>query len=193
MLILSRKLNESIVIDGRIIVKVLRIDKDTVKGAPKVEPNGQLTQQEEQDLFAHYGIARDGDESGVHKPGFEERKPDSDEPVAGLRAAEKSRLRDVFLDLKARGFTQVLVEHDMQFVGAVADRVLVLDRGRLIADGPPSAMRHDERLARLGRATSAAKTPARVGRTAARLERAGAWPPCPRSRPCPRRRTPARR
>ena len=78
-----------------------------------------------------------------------------DEPVAGLRAAEKSRLREVFLDLKARGFTQILVEHDMQFVGAVADRVLVLDRGRLIADGPPSAIRHDERViaAYLGTAT----------------------------------------
>jgi len=78
-----------------------------------------------------------------------------DEPVAGLRAAEKARLREVFLNLKARGFTQILVEHDMQFVGAVADRVLVLDRGKLIADGPPSVIRHDERViaAYLGTAT----------------------------------------
>jgi branched-chain amino acid transport system ATP-binding protein len=78
-----------------------------------------------------------------------------DEPVAGLRAGEKARLREVFLDLKERGFTQILVEHDMQFVGAVADRVLVLDRGRLIADGPPQQIRHDERViaAYLGTAT----------------------------------------
>jgi branched-chain amino acid transport system ATP-binding protein len=32
----------------------------------------------------------------------------------------------------------------MQFVGSVADRVIVLDRGRLIADGPPQEVRHDE-------------------------------------------------
>jgi branched-chain amino acid transport system ATP-binding protein len=79
-----------------------------------------------------------------------------DEPVAGLRAGEKARLREVFLDLKGRGFTQILVEHDMQFVGAVADRVLVLDRGQLIADGPPPEIRRDERViaAYLGTATA---------------------------------------
>ena len=78
-----------------------------------------------------------------------------DEPVAGLRAAEKARLQEVFLDLGRRGFTQILVEHDMQFVGAVADRMLVLDRGALIADGTPEEIRRDERViaAYLGTAT----------------------------------------
>ena len=45
--------------------------------------------------------------------------------------------------LPARGLTLVLVEHDMQFVGALADRVVVLDRGRVIADGMPSEVRSD--------------------------------------------------
>jgi branched-chain amino acid transport system ATP-binding protein len=78
-----------------------------------------------------------------------------DEPVAGLRAAEKARLQEVFLRLRERGFTQILVEHDMQFVGAVADRMLVLDRGALIADGSPAEIRSDERVvsAYLGTAT----------------------------------------
>jgi len=37
----------------------------------------------------------------------------------------------------------VLVEHDMQFVGALAERVVVLDRGRVIADGTPAEIRND--------------------------------------------------
>ncbi len=69
-----------------------------------------------------------------------------DEPVAGLRAAEKRQLTTVFRDLRSRGLTQVLVEHDMQFVGSVADRVIVLDRGAVIADGPPEQVRQDERV-----------------------------------------------
>src|SRR5215216_3020085 len=69
-----------------------------------------------------------------------------DEPVAGLRAAEKGRLMRVFRDLKERGLTQILVEHDMQFVGQVAEHVIVLDRGRVIADGPPEQVRQDQRV-----------------------------------------------
>jgi branched-chain amino acid transport system ATP-binding protein len=69
-----------------------------------------------------------------------------DEPVAGLRAAEKRQLMRVFHDLRRRGLTQILIEHDMQFVGSVADRILVLDRGRLIADGTPEEVRQDERV-----------------------------------------------
>jgi branched-chain amino acid transport system ATP-binding protein len=52
----------------------------------------------------------------------------------------------VFRDLKERGLTQILIEHDMQFVGRVAERVIVLDRGRVIADGPPEQVRQDERV-----------------------------------------------
>jgi branched-chain amino acid transport system ATP-binding protein len=69
-----------------------------------------------------------------------------DEPVAGLRAAEKRQLQRVFRNLREGGLTILLIEHDMQFVGAVAERVLVLDRGRLIADGPPERVREDERV-----------------------------------------------
>ena len=66
-----------------------------------------------------------------------------DEPAAGLRAGEKARLIDALQTLSRRGLTMVLVEHDMQFVGAIAERVVVLDRGRVIADGTPAEVRND--------------------------------------------------
>ena len=78
-----------------------------------------------------------------------------DEPAAGLRSGEKERLAGTLRALKERGLTQILVEHDMAFVGALADRVVVLDRGRVIADGTSAEVRANERVveAYLGSAT----------------------------------------
>jgi branched-chain amino acid transport system ATP-binding protein len=78
-----------------------------------------------------------------------------DEPAAGLRGAEKERLAQTLLALKERRLTQILVEHDMAFVGALAERVIVLDRGSVIADGTPAEVRANERVvaAYLGSAT----------------------------------------
>jgi len=69
-----------------------------------------------------------------------------DEPAAGLRAGEKERLVDALRTLSQRGLPMILVEHDMQFVGALAERVVVLDRGRVIADGTPAEVRSDPQV-----------------------------------------------
>jgi branched-chain amino acid transport system ATP-binding protein len=78
-----------------------------------------------------------------------------DEPAAGLRAGEKELLAETFIKLKRERLTQMLVEHDMQFVGSVAERVVVLDRGRIIADGAPEDVRQHQAVieAYLGSAT----------------------------------------
>jgi len=69
-----------------------------------------------------------------------------DEPAAGLRAGEKAHLIDALRTLSGRGLTMVLVEHDMQFVGALAERVVVLDRGHVIAEGTPAEVRNDPQV-----------------------------------------------
>jgi branched-chain amino acid transport system ATP-binding protein len=69
-----------------------------------------------------------------------------DEPGAGLNEAEKRRLAETVRTLAAQGKTILFVEHDMTFVASVARRLLVLDRGMLIADGEPDAVRADARV-----------------------------------------------
>ena len=62
-----------------------------------------------------------------------------DEPVAGMNNDETEDIAAVILDIKEQlGVTQILVEHDMALVMGIADRVLVLDFGRIIAQGIPA-------------------------------------------------------
>jgi branched-chain amino acid transport system ATP-binding protein len=60
-----------------------------------------------------------------------------DEPVAGLNSRESEGLAELVRRLKDMGMTILLVEHDMATVMSVADRIVVLDFGRKIAEGTP--------------------------------------------------------
>ena len=60
-----------------------------------------------------------------------------DEPAAGLRLPEKQLLATLLRQLRAEGMGVLLVEHDMDFVMQLADRVVVMDFGQKIAEGPP--------------------------------------------------------
>jgi branched-chain amino acid transport system ATP-binding protein len=67
-----------------------------------------------------------------------------DEPTAGMTAGDRAAVADLVRTLvAATGCGVLLTEHDTDLVFALADRVLVLDKGRLIAAGPPSAVRAD--------------------------------------------------
>jgi len=66
-----------------------------------------------------------------------------DEPAAGLGAAETHDLAGVLLSVRASGATVVLIEHNVNLVMGVSDSVLVLDAGRVIADGPPAQVQRD--------------------------------------------------
>ena len=72
-----------------------------------------------------------------------------DEPVAGMSLEESQDLAAVLLDIKEQlGITQILVEHDMAMVMGIADRVLALDFGRVIAQGAPAEIQANPEVIR---------------------------------------------
>ena len=70
-----------------------------------------------------------------------------DEPMAGMNVEEKEDMCRFILDVNDEfGTTIALIEHDMGVVMDISDRVVVLDYGRKIADGPPDRVRRDQKV-----------------------------------------------
>ena len=67
----------------------------------------------------------------------------ADEPAAGLNHEERQRLHADLLALRDAGTTVLLIEHDMKLVMAISERVIVLNFGRIIADGDVASVRAD--------------------------------------------------
>ncbi len=69
-----------------------------------------------------------------------------DEPAAGLRYLEKQELATLLRQLKSEGMTVLLVEHDMDFVMGLTDRLVVMDFGEKLAEGVPAEIQRDPRV-----------------------------------------------
>ncbi len=69
-----------------------------------------------------------------------------DEPAAGLRRQEKQALADLLRSLRDEGVTILLVEHDMEFVMGLVDRIVVMHFGSKLAEGLPAEIRADARV-----------------------------------------------
>ena len=67
-----------------------------------------------------------------------------DEPMAGVNPALTQSLLDHVLNLKAEGMTVLFVEHDMHMVRHIADWVVVMAEGRVVAEGPPESVMKDQ-------------------------------------------------
>jgi ABC-type branched-subunit amino acid transport system ATPase component len=108
------------------------------------------------DLLEFSGLAAKQNELAANLPFGEQRRLEVaralatkpkllllDEPAAGMNSEEIGQLRDRILRLRGRGITIVLVEHVMELVMGVTDRIAVLNFGQKIAEGTPAQIQAD--------------------------------------------------
>jgi branched-chain amino acid transport system ATP-binding protein len=71
-----------------------------------------------------------------------------DEPVSGMNAGETGKVVELVKTIRASGVTILLVEHDMPMVMRVSDRIVVLNYGRIIAEGAPAVIQRNPEVIR---------------------------------------------
>ena len=71
-----------------------------------------------------------------------------DEPVAGMNPVEKEELSKLVRRIRERGVAILLIEHDMKVVMPLSEKVVVMDEGEKIAEGPPEKIKNDARVIR---------------------------------------------
>ncbi|QDF40006.2 ABC transporter ATP-binding protein [Bradyrhizobium symbiodeficiens] len=69
-----------------------------------------------------------------------------DEPTAGMNPTETTEMQGLVAELKAEGLTILLIEHKLEMVMRLSDRVIVMDEGKKIAEGPGEVVRSDSKV-----------------------------------------------
>jgi branched-chain amino acid transport system ATP-binding protein len=115
--------------------------------------------KEAMDLLQFVGISRQANQYARNLPYGQQRRLEIaralatepkllllDEPAAGFTPQEKVELMQLVKRILARGITVFLIEHDMKVVMGISERIVVLDHGEKIAEGPPEEVRKDRRV-----------------------------------------------
>jgi ABC-type branched-subunit amino acid transport system ATPase component len=69
-----------------------------------------------------------------------------DEPATGMGDRDRRQLGELLRHLRGQGYGILIVDHDIELLSAVCDRLICLDDGRVIAEGSPAAVRADRRV-----------------------------------------------
>ena len=135
-------------------------------GLPSVLRENRESRERARELLAFVGLAERAEEPAAALPygalkrleiaralACEPKVLMLDEPAAGCNPVETEEIDRLIVGIARAGMAVVLVEHDMKLVMRISDRVLVLDQGRVLAEGTPQQVRSDPRVieAYLGR------------------------------------------
>ena len=128
-------------------------------GTPLNRREEKESRQRAQELLDFMGIGHRSDQLAKNLPYGDQRRLEIaralgtepqlvllDEPAAGFNPAEKVALAETIKKIRDKGYTVLLIEHDMSLIMGISDRVAVLDFGQKIADDLPSVVQNDPRV-----------------------------------------------
>jgi branched-chain amino acid transport system ATP-binding protein len=126
---------------------------------PNARTEERMIRERAMEQLARVGLEAKADENALSLPFGQQRLLEIaralatepvllllDEPGSGLNRPEKEGLDQLIRSIRGDGVTVLLVEHDMQFVMDIADRIIVLDYGQKIAEGTPAEVQANERV-----------------------------------------------
>jgi branched-chain amino acid transport system ATP-binding protein len=128
-------------------------------GTPLNRREEKESRQRARELLDFMGIGHRSDQLAKNLPYGDQRRLEIaralgtepqlillDEPAAGFNPAEKVALAETIKKIRDKGYTVLLIEHDMSLIMGISDRVAVLDFGQKIADDLPSVVQNDPRV-----------------------------------------------
>jgi branched-chain amino acid transport system ATP-binding protein len=132
---------------------------DSLLRTPFARREERKVRERARELLRFVGLERQADQYARNLPyGFQRRLEIAralatqpkllmlDEPAAGFNPQEKNELMQLIQGIRSQGITVFLIEHDMKVVMEVSERIVVLDYGEKIAEGPPQKVRTDPRV-----------------------------------------------
>lgn len=131
----------------------------TVLRSPKIRKEEKMVEEKVMGILDFLDLTHLKDEIAVSLPYGVQRKVEIaraiasdpkllllDEPAAGMNSGEKVEMNKLIRKIRDKGYTILVIEHDMKLVMGISDRIYVLEYGNKIAEGLPVEIQNDEKV-----------------------------------------------